>query len=178
MHIILGALAAIVTILVLLSRLADAGIYLGGLNPFLYQRRRAWKRKLEGNPIYRLQDPKDIAGALVVAVAKVDGDMSAEEKQAVLREFDATLMLGRRGATELLGSSAFLLGDTRDFQAHLDAFLANARERLNPAQAESVLAMMGRIAGTTGTPSEQQQRLLDSARAILGPAPVPKGTWG
>lgn len=178
MHIILGTLAAIVTILVLLSRLADAGIYLGGLNPFLWKRRRAWRQKLQGNPIYTLQDPKDIAGLLVVGLAKIGGDISAEEKQAVLREFDTTLMLGRRGATELLGSSAFLLGDTREFQEHLDRILDNAREKLSPAQAESVLAIMSRIAAVAGTPSEQQARLLESARAKLGPAPAPRGTWG
>jgi len=34
MHIILGVLGAIVTILVLLNRLADAGIDVGWLNPF------------------------------------------------------------------------------------------------------------------------------------------------
>lgn len=178
MHIVLGALAAIVTILVLLSRLADAGIYLGGLNPFLWKRRRAWRQKLQGNPIHTLQDPKDIAGLLVVGLAKLGGDISTEEKQAVLREFDATLMLGRRGATELLGSSAFLLGDTREFQEHLDRILDNAREKLSPAQTESVLAIMGRIAAVAGTPSEQQSRLLESARAKLGPAPAPRGTWG
>jgi hypothetical protein len=87
-------------------------------------------------------------------------------------------MLGRRGATELLGSSAFLLGDTREFQEHLDRILDNAREKLSPAQAESVLAIMSRISAVGGTPSEHQARLLESAREKLGPAPAPRGTWG
>jgi len=47
MHFILGLLGTIVTILILLNRLADAGIDLGGLNPFLWHRRRKW-RKMSG----------------------------------------------------------------------------------------------------------------------------------
>ena len=37
MHIILGVLGAVITILILLNRLAEAGIDLGGLNPFLWR---------------------------------------------------------------------------------------------------------------------------------------------
>ena len=43
MHIILGALGTIVTILWLLHRLAEMGVSLGGLNPWLWQRRRKWR---------------------------------------------------------------------------------------------------------------------------------------
>ena len=42
---LLGFLGLLVTVLILLSRLADAGIDLGGLNPFLWRRRRAWRQK-------------------------------------------------------------------------------------------------------------------------------------
>lgn len=178
MHIILGALGLIVTILFLLSRLADAGIDLGGLNPFLWKRRRAWRRKVEGNPIFGIQDPKDLAAVLVVGVAKVDGDMSAEEKQAVLGQFERVLGLKPRVAAELLGSSAFLLGDAKILQTQLDAIIANARERMNPAQVNSVLAMMEKVAAASGAPSAQQQRMIAEVRAVLGPPPAPQGTWG
>lgn len=45
MPVLLGVLAAVVTILVLLKQLADHGISLGGLNPFLWRRRRNWSRQ-------------------------------------------------------------------------------------------------------------------------------------
>ncbi len=45
MHVIIGVLGSIITILILLNRLAEAGIDLGGLNPFLWKRRRQWKQK-------------------------------------------------------------------------------------------------------------------------------------
>ena len=178
MHIILGALGLLVTILFLLSRLADAGIDLGGLNPFLWKRRRAWRRKVEGNPIFTMQDPLEIAAILIVATGKIDGDMSSEERKSVFREFEHTLGLKHRAATDLVGSSAYLLGDMRLFREQLDAFLANAKERMSPAQAKSVISMMESVAGATGTPSEQQMSLITTARERLDPAPQPKGTWG
>jgi len=178
MHIVLAALGLIVSILFLLSRLADAGIDLGGLNPFLWKRRRAWRRKVEGNPIFTLQDPLEIASLLVVATAKVDGDMSSEEKKAVLREFEHTLGLKHRVATDLLGSGAYLLGNMQVFQEQVAAFLVNAKERLSPAQAQSVISMMESVAGSTGSASEQQKGLIAATRDCLDPASVPKGTWG
>ena len=80
MHIILGLLGTIVTILVLLHRLAEAGIDLGGLNPYFWHRRRQWRKKYQGNPVYRMDDPMDATAILMVAAAKADGDMTREDK--------------------------------------------------------------------------------------------------
>jgi len=61
-HIVLGLLTTIVTLLILLNRLAEAGISLGGLNPFLWHRRRKWKQQLIGNPIFHIDGPMDTRG--------------------------------------------------------------------------------------------------------------------
>lgn len=177
MHIVLAVLASIVTILILLNRLADAGIDLGGLNPFLWRRRRAWRRKLEGNPIFSVEDPLDLAALLVVGVAKIDGDISAEEKRAVLKEFEGTFALEPRDASELLRSSVHLLGDAKVLLTHLDQVLANGRDRFTPDQVASAIAMMERIADAAGAPSEEQRQLIEGVRTRLRP-PSPQGTWG
>ena len=80
MHIILGILGAIVTILILLNRLAEAGIDLGGLNPFSARRLRKWQQKFEGNPLFALDDPVEVAAVLVVATANIAGVVTAEER--------------------------------------------------------------------------------------------------
>ena len=60
---ILGLLGTIVTILWLLYRLAEMGIDLGGLNPFLWRRRRKWKKHYEANPIYKIDSPMEATSA-------------------------------------------------------------------------------------------------------------------
>jgi len=102
MHIILPLLGTIVTILVLLNRLAQAGISLGGLNPFLWRRRQKWKKQYEGNPIYQIDSPLDLAALLATATAKADGDMSSDEKKTLLDLFQKEFNVDKKGAAELL----------------------------------------------------------------------------
>lgn len=96
MHIVLGALALPVTLLILLRRLADAGIDLGGLNAFLWRRPREWREKFDANPLFLISDPKEIAAVLAAGIAKIDGDMSVEDKRALLQEFESTLAMPER----------------------------------------------------------------------------------
>ncbi len=88
MHIILGALGTIVTILWLLHRLAEMGVSLGGLNPWLWQRRRKWRAQHVANPIYRIDRPLDATALLLTAVARADGDISAQDKSVLLNIFE------------------------------------------------------------------------------------------
>ena len=96
MHIILGALGTIVTILILLNRLADAGIDLGGLNPYLWNRRRKWRNQYEGNPVFKIESPMDATAILMVAATKADGDMTKEEKNLLLHLFETEFKLSKK----------------------------------------------------------------------------------
>lgn len=178
MHIVLAFLGAVVTMLVLLHRLAQLGIDLGGLNPFLWRRRRAWRQKYEANPIFSLEDPKEIAALLLVGIAKIDGDVSAEEKRALLSEFETTFSLDAREASELMTSTVYLLGDVQILKTQLDDVLGTSKGRFSPAQSESVLAMMDRIAAVGGPPSQQQKELIERTREHFRPAEAPQGAWG
>ncbi len=177
MHIILAALGSIVTILWLLHRLAEMGVSLGGLNPFLWRRRRAWRKQFEANPLFTLTEPLEITALLALATAKADGDMSATERQALLAEFESTFALNQRKAAELLTSSAHLLGDGAALREHLEDLLAKSRESFNAAQLASALDLLERVAAKSGTASAQQRELIARVRAVLAPEPQPKGTW-
>jgi uncharacterized tellurite resistance protein B-like protein len=178
MHILLALLGTLVTILVLLYRLADIGIGLGGLNPFAWRRRRAWRQKFEANPIFSLDDPREIAAVLLAGLAKIDGDLSAEEKQSLLQEFEGSFSLPPKRASELLSSTVFMLGDLQVVSSQLDELIARYRERLDAAQIESLLSMLERMAQVGGAPSPRQETMLESIRAALATAPPAKGTWG
>jgi uncharacterized tellurite resistance protein B-like protein len=177
MHILLGLLGTIVTLLVLLHRLADVGIDLGGLNPFSWRRRRAWRQKFEANPIFALHDPREIAAVLLVGVAKIDGDWTASEKRAVLDEFERTFSMTPKAASELLASTVYLLGDMRVVNEQLDPLLDRFREQLDTAQVDSLLAIIERIAAVDGGPTSQQRDLVGAITTALAPKERPAGTW-
>ena len=62
MHVILGALGLIVTILILIKRLSDVGIDIGWLDSFKWNRRRKWRQNYRSNPVF------DIVGAVAGAI--------------------------------------------------------------------------------------------------------------
>ncbi len=163
---LLGLLGAIVTVLVLLKRLADAGIDLGGLNPFARRRKRAWQSKFEANPLFGLEDPMDAAAALAVGVAKASGDLSSEQKSALLDAFRSTFDLDLVAAEQLLASSAYLVGDGQIFMDQVEGVVAKSMERFTDNQIASTLALIEEIAAVEGA-TERQRELIGRIRDIF-----------
>lgn len=146
MHIILGLLGTIVTILVLINRLSDAGIDIGWLNPFSWRRRRAWRKKYEGNPVFSLTDPLEVAGLLATSTAKIDGDLSKEEKAILLQLFQGEFNRSEEQASDLLMSSIYLFGDGDEVLAKPDKVMKNALENFTREQARSVMILLQAVA--------------------------------
>lgn len=146
MHIILGLLGAIVTILVLVKRLSDAGIDIGWLNPFTWHRRRAWRKKYQGNPVFSLTDPLEVASLLATSTAKIDGDLSKEEKAILLQLFQSEFNRTEQEASDLLMSSIYLFGDGEDVLAKPDKILKGSLDNFSREQARSVMELLSSVA--------------------------------
>ncbi len=147
MHIILGMLGSVVTILWLLHRLAEMGIDLGGLNPWAWRRRRKWRKAYEGNPIFSIDSPMEITALLLTATAKSDGDMTAEDKSTILGLFQSEFELAESEATSLLASSTYLLGSGEELRGALESFIGSKLEYFSDSQARSAIAMMQGLGG-------------------------------
>lgn len=144
---ILAVLGVIVTILILLNRLANAGIDLGGLNPFLWQRRRNWKNKLEGNPIYQIESPMDAVALYMVAIVKADGDMTKEDKGNILRLFSDSFKLSEKESSSLLVSSSHLLGNGEEVQDNVAKVMEKSLSDFTDAQMKSSQQLLREVAG-------------------------------
>ena len=177
MHIILGVLGSVVTVLWLLHRLAEMGIDLGGLNPWLWQRRRKWRKQYEGNPIYTIDSPMEATALLVTAVAKADGDMSVEEKKAILAMFESEFHLSKRDAAGLLISSVHLLGNGEALHSNLEGVLKRSQENFTPEQSESALGMVDSIGRIGGGHSEPQADLMQQIRQQFSTSLGTPGKW-
>jgi len=145
MHIILAALGLIVTILILLKRLGEAGIDIGWLNPFTWRRRRAWRKKIEGNPVFSLEGPLEVAAMLAISVAKIDGEISSEEKQTLLSLFQSEFGKTEKEASDLLMSSIYIFGDGQEAIAKPDKVMRRASKKFSEEQARSVMSLLDTI---------------------------------
>lgn len=175
MHIIIGFLTSLVAVFYLLDRL---GIDLGGFNPFYWRRRRAWLKKYGGDPIYAVEDPMEVAALFIVGVAKIDGDITAEEKRSILSEFSSSFSLDEREASQLLGSSVHLLGQPLLIGTQLGNMLSRLDDLFTPEQTESLVAMMTTVVSSNEHLSPEQTELIDSVRERFSKPASKGGTWG
>lgn len=174
MHIILGLLGALVTIFYLLDRL---GIDIGYLNPFYWRRRRAWRAKYEGDPIHAVEDPREVAALFVIGVAKLDGEISAGQKQAAQREFAEKFSMSERESAQLVGASAHLLGHPQIIPSQLSGVLERKCDAFNAEQAESLLAMVTAVANADGEANEEQNGLIAELESKLAKPSPDAGVW-
>lgn len=177
MHIVLGLLGTIVTILILLNRLADAGIDLGGLNPYLWSRRRKWRKQYEGNPVFKIENPMDATAILMVAVAKADGDMTKEDKSQLLNLFENEFKLSKKDAAGLLISSVHLLGDGSDVRGNVEKFLSPSKASFTDTQVQSALSLISQTAGEPESMHANARDLLNQITLELTPSQSSRQTW-
>jgi len=167
MHVILGALGSLVTLLWLFYRLAEMGIDLGGLNPFFWRRRSKWKEHYDANPVYKIDSPLEATALLITAVAKADGDMSAEEKTEILNIFSEEFHMSKKDAAGLLISSCHLLGKGEEVRDDVQKVLAPSLNNFTREQADSAMELIKRVANVVDSVSELQNELIDRASKCL-----------
>ena len=173
MHIIIGFLGSLVTILYLLDRL---GIDIGGLNPFYWYRRRAFARKFGADPIYSIDDPIHLASLFVIGVAKLDGELTAEQRRVAQQQFESAFSLSETDASALFGSASHLLAAPQLLDDQLGKLADKNKDSFSNEQAESLLSMMVTVVTSDGEASAAQRQFIDKLRAAFV-QPQVEGTW-
>lgn len=167
MHIILGILGTVVTILVLLNKLQDAGMDIGWLNPFSWRRRRKFRKQYELSPAYALQSPMEVAALFMVAVAKVDGDMSKEQKERILQLFQSEFKLSEEDAANFLAASVHIYGRGEEVLSNPKYVVSRSQDAFTEEQVSSVISMLHEVSKAEGYPSLRQESLIDKIIAVF-----------
>ncbi len=167
MHILLGLIGSIVTVMWILYRLAEMGIDLGGLNPWLWRRRRNWRSRYEANPIFSIESPMEVTALLMAGVAKASGDISATEKRWLLQAFQQDFELDEHDAAGLLASSTHLLGDGSALAENIQQVIAPSAEKFRDEQRQIAIRLIEGILRADGKPTGPQTALAEETRAAL-----------
>ena len=174
MHIVIGVITALISILYLLDRL---GIDIGWLNPFHWRHRREWAKRYDSDPIYSIEDPIHVAAILVIGAAKLDGELSAGQKQATIEQFQASFSLDESAASDLYVSATHLLGVPQVVGQQLQGLAERNKAGFSVEQADSMLQMMVKVASADGSLSEAQQGYIDTMRGHFVVPQQGDGTW-
>ena len=168
MHIILGFLTSVITILYLLDRM---GVDIGGLNPFAWARRRRFRQRYEGDPIYATEDQMEVAALLIAGMARIDGDMTAEQKGAIEHAFMSTFSLTEKDAHQLLLASTHLLGAPQIIHTQLEGLLKRTADTFTRSQADSILALVGELYDEPLSDDQRALRSLIREKLQIGDGP-------
>ena len=174
MHIVLGVLTSIITILYLLDRM---GIDIGWWNPFYWRRRRAFAQKLGSDPIYSIEDPLHLASLFVIGTAKLDGELTAESKRVAQEQFESSFSMSSKEASELFSSAAHLLAAPQLLDNQLDNLLEKNKNSFSPEQAESMIDMAIEVASADGSASAAQREFIEKMRSGFRTPHAQAGTW-
>lgn len=169
MHIILGALGAIITILILIKRLSDVGIDIGWLDPFKWQRRKQWKKKYLAKPVYSIEDPMEATAGLMYAMIKTSGDITLEEKQFLLEAFKNEFFLSDTEASSLLNTCSFLIHDSELVRSNIQKFLNSSISSFSSSQKESAINLIEKAANCSASPNQLQSAFLEEIKTYFIP---------
>jgi len=153
MHIIIAFLTALAGLLYALERL---GVDIGWLNPWAWKRRRAWKKQSTGNPAFTLDKPIDAIALVATAAAKIDGDISIEEKTELRNIFRETFQKTDKQAAELLASSVYLLGSGEAVFKAPEKVLKRSLEKFSEDQKSSSISLLKKVIAVGGDASDSQ----------------------
>jgi len=177
MHVVIGVLTAVAGLIWALVALQRAGVSLGALDPFAWYRRMQWQKKYADKPLYSLTDPMDVAAVLLLATAKCEGEVSAEQKQTLLKIFESEFSLSTDEAADLLVASAHLLRNEVYVVDNLDRVLERSHKRFTPEQIGSLLSLMKRVAELEGPANEEQSKLISATKQCFEDCAKPRGQW-
>ncbi len=177
MHIILGILGSVITILILTKQLARLGIDVGWLNPFTWARRNKWQKQYHADPAFSLDRPMEAVAGLLYVMAKCSGEITREQKECLIEIFETEFRLGERQATELMSSSSFLLKDEDEIFDNLQAFMKPSLAKFDTEKKQSTLAMLQKVADCEGKRTGKQTEFLNKVTPFFQETPEPERKW-
>jgi len=172
MHLLIAFITALASLLYALERL---GIDVGWVNPWAWRRKRKWLKQYHASPALSIEQPLEAAAILLIATAKIDGDLSTEEKTALLNIFEHEFKLSYKQASDLFVASAYLLNSGREVYERPKDVLSPSLEHFSAAQKDSVLELLHKIAELGGGASEVQRDYISQITSAM--KPQQKESW-
>lgn len=177
MHIVVGMIAALASLCWALYALQRSGLDLNELNPFLWARRRKWRKLYGTRPVFSLTKPLEVAAVMIVGILKEEGEISREQKSEVLRIFEQEFHMDSGKAVETYKSSLFLLKDELNIEQIAQGIIAPVKSSFTPEQAESLIGLLARVAAIEGPATPSQARIIEIVENAFGLESGKAGVW-
>lgn len=174
---VIAILTALTAFLWALYRLHTSGFDLKALNPFNFLRRLKWQDRANTKPIHLIEKPMEAAALLLVATAKLDGEITREQRNFIIQLFITEFSLTEIAANELYATSSYLLKDVTNIIPEVRLILAPCKTAFKPNHIETLLEMLSEVAAKENSPTVAQSELILEVRKQLAPTSDDKFNW-
>ena len=117
-------------------------------------RRWGWRRKFAKHPLETIDDAREAAAAMMVAVAQADGAITERERAAItgemMKHFGATQSQGE----ELLARARWLVQDRSDAGEVFRRLIPLIERTCGPSERSDLIGMLSNVAGSDGKADE------------------------
>ena len=174
---VIAILTALTAFLWALYRLHTSGFGLKALNPFYLLRRLKWQDRANTKPVHLIENPMEAAALLLVATAKLDGEITREQRNLIIQLFITEFSLTEINANELYAASSYLLKDVGNILPEVRLILEPCKAAFKPNHIETLLEMLNKVASAENSPTVAQNELILEVRKHLAPTKSEKFNW-
>ena len=129
MHIVVGVLVALGSVLWALNRLQANGLDLNAFNPFTWFRRHKWKQKQGKKALHLIESPMEVASVLLVGIVALEGAITIEQRDYIFSVFTDEFGVPNEAAGELYASASYLIKDELGLAGQIRTILAPSRSK-------------------------------------------------
>ncbi len=141
-----------------------SGLVWGIVNLQREIRRRQWEKK-NITPLFTIQKPRDLVATLGFALLKCGGDLTSEQKNALLRLYQEELKFSANDAAEMYSYASYLISTDPNYADKVREIAAPVIGEFTDEQRRSLLSL---LQGLIENATEGQKRFLDDVREVFG----------
>ncbi len=173
MHILLAILGFIGTIGMVLWRIkmaADAakGLASTAKDAKNYMRSKRFEKKAAADPIKDVNDPREAAATIMVALAAFDGPISKAEETVIQQEIQTSFDASNEAAIELLAHGRWLAKDCGDLNTFISRLLPPIVRHCSMKEKHDLITMMEHVAAANGPPGDLEKDAIGFTKRHLG----------
>ncbi|MFP4002964.1 MAG: TerB family tellurite resistance protein [Alphaproteobacteria bacterium] len=172
MHILIAILGAAAAALFFIYRIylaVQAGREVADRigDPRRFARRFRWARKVRGNPLETLEDPREAATVLMLAVARTEGELTDAARDTIRAQMRRYFGMSGEAAEAMLRQLAWMTREMTDITPRMRHLAALLRRHCTAAEREDVAAMLDEVAQASGGPTPMRRQIIQRYRQIL-----------
>lgn len=134
-------------------------------------RRYGYRRKAGEHPADGVDDPRLAAAGVMAAIARMDGDLTADQINALRVECRATFRVDQREADDMAAYGRWIASQSQDPGDSIRRLTRVIRDRTDREAHEDMVRMMRRVASVEGgSPNELQEEAISRMSRALSVA--------